>query len=133
MVDKRNAFSLISSWDHCQEYSSPQISDTLQVHSEPGHKLSPDFAKWKPAVVITTKPCRHKGWNSKGWKERDSTGKRGVRTNLKPKVHDFYATGISHYEFNSEKKALMFGFWANQTVKLSRSTSFCVFKPTASS
>ena len=133
MVDQRNAFSLISSWDHCQKSSSSQISGTLQVDSEPGHKLSSDFAEWKSAVVITTTPWRHKGWHSKGWKERDSTGKKGESTNLKPKVHGFFATGLSHYDFNSKKTALMFGFWANQSAKFSRSTSFCVFKPTTSS
>ena len=31
MVDRRKAFSLISSWDHCQRSSPLQISDTLRA------------------------------------------------------------------------------------------------------
>ena len=34
------AFSLISSWDHCQRYSPSQISDMLQAGFEPAQNLS---------------------------------------------------------------------------------------------
>ena len=40
MVDQRKAFSLISSWDHCQRSSPLQISDTPQAGFEPAQNLS---------------------------------------------------------------------------------------------
>ena len=39
MVDRRKAFSLISSRDHCQRFSPSQISDTLRAGFEPSKNL----------------------------------------------------------------------------------------------
>ena len=59
MVDRRKAFSLISSRDHCQRSSPSRISDTPQAGFEPAQNLSSDFGEWSYAVVITTTPRRH--------------------------------------------------------------------------
>ena len=40
MVDRRKAFSLISSWDHCQRSSPSRISDTPQAGFEPAQNLN---------------------------------------------------------------------------------------------
>ena len=52
------AFSLISSWDHCQRSSPPQISNTPQAEFEPAQNLSSGLVEWSCAVVITTTPRR---------------------------------------------------------------------------
>ena len=54
MVDRRKAFSLIFSRDHCYRSSLSRISDTLLVEFEPSKNLNSGFAKWSRAVVITT-------------------------------------------------------------------------------
>ena len=56
MVDRRKAFSLISSRDHCQRSSPLQISDTPQAGFEPAQNLSSGFVEWSCAVVVTTTP-----------------------------------------------------------------------------
>ena len=56
MVDRRKAFSLISSRDHCQRSSPSRISDTPRAEFEPAQNLSSDLVEWSCAVVITTKP-----------------------------------------------------------------------------
>ena len=58
MVDRRKAFSLISSRDHCQRSSPSRISDTLRAGFEPAQNLSSDFVDWSCAVVISTTPRR---------------------------------------------------------------------------
>ena len=45
MVDQRKAFSLISSWDHCQRSSPLRISDTPRAGFEPVQNLSSDFVE----------------------------------------------------------------------------------------
>ena len=40
MVDRRKAFSLISSQDHCQRFSSSQISDTPRAVCKSAQDLS---------------------------------------------------------------------------------------------
>ena len=45
MVDQRKAFSLISSWGHCERFSPLQISVMLQVRYEPAQNLSSGFVK----------------------------------------------------------------------------------------
>ena len=60
MVDRRKAFSLISSRGHCQRSSPSQISDTPRVGFESAQNLSSDFVEGSCAVVITTTPRRHK-------------------------------------------------------------------------
>ena len=40
MVDQRKAFSLISSWDHCQRSSPSRISNSPRAGFEPVQKLS---------------------------------------------------------------------------------------------
>ena len=63
MVDQRKAFSLISSWDHCQRSSPSQISDMLRARYEPAQKLSSGLVEGSCAVVITTTP-RHLSINA---------------------------------------------------------------------
>ena len=62
MVDRRKAFSLISTWGHCQRSSPSQISDTPWVGFESAQKLSSGFIEWSCALVITTTPRRHNVW-----------------------------------------------------------------------
>ena len=59
MVEWRKAFSIISSWDHCQRPSTLRISDTSQAGFEHAQNLSSDLVKWSCAVVITTTPQPH--------------------------------------------------------------------------
>ena len=60
MVDRRKAFSLISSRDHCQRSSPSRISDMPRAGFEPAQGLSSGLLEWSCAVVITTTPRRHK-------------------------------------------------------------------------
>ena len=59
MVDRRKAFSLISSRDHCQRSSPSRISDTSQAGFEPAQNLSSGLAEWSCAVEICSTPCWH--------------------------------------------------------------------------
>ena len=59
MVDRRKAFSLISSWDHCQRSSPSRISDMPQAGFEPAQNLSSGLVEWSCTVVITTTPWHH--------------------------------------------------------------------------
>ena len=59
MVDRRKAFSLISSRDHCQRSSPSRISDTPRAGFEPAQNLSSDFVEWSCAVVRTATPRSH--------------------------------------------------------------------------
>ena len=61
MVDRRKAFSLISSRDHCQRSSPSRISDTPWPGFEPAQSLSSGLVEWSCVVVITTTPRRHYG------------------------------------------------------------------------
>ena len=63
MVDRRKAFSLISSRDHCQRSSPSQISASRVWASA---ELSSGLAEWRCAVVITTTPQRH-DWYFINW------------------------------------------------------------------
>ena len=45
MVDRRKAFSLISSRDHCQRLSPSRISDSPRTGFEPAHNLSSGFVE----------------------------------------------------------------------------------------
>ena len=55
MVNRRKAFSLISSRDHCQRSSPSRTSDTPKAEFEPVQNLSLGWSsKWSCAVVITT-------------------------------------------------------------------------------
>ena len=58
MFDRRKAFSIISSRDHCQRSSPSRISNKLWAGFEPVQNLSPAFVEWSCAVVITTTPRR---------------------------------------------------------------------------
>ena len=58
MVNRRKAFSLISSRDHCQRSWLSRISDTPRAWFEPALNLSSGFDEWSCAVVITTTPWR---------------------------------------------------------------------------
>ena len=69
MVDRQKAFSLISSWDHCQRSSPSRISDRLRAGFEPAQNLSSGLVEWSCAVVITTTPLhpsRGQGGDIKG-------------------------------------------------------------------
>ena len=60
MVDRRKAFSLISSLDHCQKSSPSRISGTPRAGFEPAQNLSSGLVELSCAVVvITTTPRRH--------------------------------------------------------------------------
>ena len=59
MVDRRKAFSLISSRDHCQRSSPSRISDTPWAGFEPAQNLISGLFDWSYAVVITTTPWHH--------------------------------------------------------------------------
>ena len=59
MVDRRKAFSLISSRNHCERTSPLQISDTPLAGFEPAQSLSSGLVEWSCAVVITATPQRH--------------------------------------------------------------------------
>ena len=54
MVDRQDALSLISSWDHCQRFLPSQISDTPRTGFEPAQSLCPGFVEGNCAVKITT-------------------------------------------------------------------------------
>ena len=60
IVDRRKAFSLISSRSYYQRSSPSRISDTPRAGFEPAHNLSSGFVEWSCAVMITTTPRRHK-------------------------------------------------------------------------
>ena len=45
--------SVVSSWDHCQRFSSSQISDKLRLGLKSVQNLSLDFVGWSCAVVVT--------------------------------------------------------------------------------
>ena len=59
MVDRRKAFTLISSRDHCQRSSPSGISDTPRQRFETAQNLSSGLVERSCAVVITTKPRSH--------------------------------------------------------------------------
>ena len=59
MVDRRKAFVLISSGDHCQRSSPSLISYMPRSGFEPAQSLSSGLVEWSFAVVITTTPQRH--------------------------------------------------------------------------
>ena len=54
MVDRRKAFSLISSREHCQRSSPSRIYDTLRAGFEPAQNLSSGLVESSCAVIITT-------------------------------------------------------------------------------
>ena len=56
MVDRRKAFSLISSRDHCQRSSPSRISNTPRAGFEPAQNLSSGIVQRSCTVVITTNP-----------------------------------------------------------------------------
>ena len=47
MVDWRKAFSLVSSWDHCQRSSPLQIYDKLWASLQPAQNLSSGLVEWR--------------------------------------------------------------------------------------
>ena len=59
MVNRRKAFSLISSLDHCQRSSPLSASYTPRTAFEPTRNLSSGLVEWNCAVVITTTPLLH--------------------------------------------------------------------------
>ena len=56
MVDRGEAFSLISSNDHCQRSLPLRISDTPRAGLKPAQNLSSGFVELSFAIVITTTP-----------------------------------------------------------------------------
>ena len=60
MVDWWNAFSLISSWNHCQRSSSLWILNKSWAVFKPAQNVSSGFNEWSCAVVITIPSRRHK-------------------------------------------------------------------------
>ena len=60
MVGRRKAFSLISSRDHRQRFSTSRISDTLRAEFEPVQNLSSGIIGRCCAAVIATTPWCHR-------------------------------------------------------------------------
>ena len=58
MVDRRKAFSLISSQDHHQRSSSWRISETPRAGFEPAQNLTLGLVEWGCALVATNIPRR---------------------------------------------------------------------------
>ena len=54
-VNRRKAFGLISSPDHCQRSSPSRVSDTVRAGFEPAQNLNWSLFEWNCALVITTK------------------------------------------------------------------------------
>ena len=67
MVDRRKAFSLISSRDHYQRSSPSQISNTPRAGFEPAQNLTSGLVERSCAVVITTTPWCHKWYYIPIW------------------------------------------------------------------
>ena len=59
MVDRRKAFSLISSRGHCQRSSPSRVSNTPRAGFEPAQNLSSDLVEWSCAIMITITPRHH--------------------------------------------------------------------------
>ena len=59
MIDRRKAFSLISSRDHCQRTSPSRIFGKPRAGYEPAQNLSLGFDGWSCVVVISTTPRHH--------------------------------------------------------------------------
>ena len=55
----KEAFSLISSWDHCQRSSPSRIFDTLWAGFEPVQRPCSGLVGWRCTVAITTTPRHH--------------------------------------------------------------------------
>ena len=83
MVDRRKAFSLIPSWDHCQRSSPSWISDTLRAGFELAQNLSSDFVEWSCAAVITTTPRRR--YTTTPWCIFIKTKRFDIRVKLRSK------------------------------------------------
>ena len=60
-VDRRKAFNLISSQNHCQRSLLLRISDAPWAEFESVQNLSLGFVKWSCVVMITTTLRRHCG------------------------------------------------------------------------
>ena len=54
MIERRKAFSLISSRDHCQRFLPSRISNTPRTRFDPAQNLSSGLVELSCAAVITT-------------------------------------------------------------------------------
>ena len=61
-------------------------------------------------------------------RDMDKTSRLEKLLILKPKPYNFYNTDISYINLSLQKVDQIFIFWANQSLKLSRSTCFHEFK-----
>ena len=59
MVDRRKAFSLVFSRDHCQRSSPSLISNMSRAGLEPAQNLSSGLFEWNCAILITIAPRQH--------------------------------------------------------------------------
>ena len=59
MVDRRKAFSLNTSMDHCQRSSPSRVSDTPRGRFEPAQTQCLSFVEWSCARAITNTPRHH--------------------------------------------------------------------------
>ena len=103
-VDRRKAFNLIYSWDHCQRSSPSQISDTPRAGFESAHKLSSGFDEWSCAVVITTTPWRCIVFG--GYKKRSKESSKVALNSCYQQI--FMVTNHVKYIF-------IFTLWVNST------------------
>ena len=103
-VDRRKAFNLIYSWDHCQRSSPSQISDTPRAGFESAHKLSSGFDEWSCAVVITTTLWRCIVFG--GYKKRSKESSKVALNSCYQQI--FMVTNHVKYIF-------IFTLWVNST------------------
>ena len=65
MVDRRKAFSLMFSRDHCQRSTPSRISDTPRAGFEPAQNLSSGFVEWSDTHYTTPPPVEN--WSNFSW------------------------------------------------------------------
>ena len=74
MIDRRKAFSLISSRDHCQKFSASWISDTVRAGFEHAQNLSSGLVEWSCAVKLQNKVAllmrKRSGWGTRNCYQR---------------------------------------------------------------
>ena len=101
MIDRRKAFSLTSSRDHCQRSSPSRISDMPQAGFEPAQNLSSGLVEWSCAVVITTTP------------------RRKLKTEGKIKINfDFVLLGFLSGTYYSVRYSVLCTTWKYELLKL---------------
>ena len=120
MFDRRKACSLISSRDHCQRFSSSQISDTPLAGFEPPQSLSSGFVEWSCAVVVTTAPRCHNTaplhsnlqheWQTRATQVRHERHKCDTSTTQLPQEQHKCDTSEKKFDFDNYASKNMFSY-----------------------